>query len=386
MAYIPRKIEEILARNSRFYPVLAITGPRQSGKTTTCQHVFPGAQYFSFEDPDIKKLVAEDPRGFLNSIGRCTVILDEVQRYPEILSYIQGVVDKEKVMGHFILTGSAQFELLESVSQSLAGRVSIHTLLPFELAELPAVSEDTDLLLFQGSYPAIFEREIPSLTFYRNYVRTFVERDVRKIANIKDLTLFQKLLGLVAGRAGQTFEYSELSSAVGVSAVTIKEWMTIMEAAFIIYRLPTYSKNIKKRIVKSPKLYFHDTGLLCYLLDIFEKTHLSKHPHRGHIFENFVVSEINKQVLHREAPAKLFYYHDSHKKQVDLVIERGVGIDALEIKSAETFHVSFLKNLPYFQEQLTPGTVKSYLLYDGENSTSVGNVEVSNFRKFLLNL
>ena len=319
-------------------PSITLTGPRQSGKTVLCQALFPEHPYRTLEAPDERAFATEDPRAFLAQFPDGAVI-DEVQRVPGLLSYLQGIIDKDPAPGRWILSGSQNLSLLESVSQSLAGRTEVHQLLPLTWSEIRRFAQhpvNLEEVLFSGGYPRIFDQKLDPSAWLRSYVATYLERDVRMISNVGDLTTFQRFVELCAGRTAQLLNYSSLANDCGVSQPSAKNWISILEATFIIFRLPPFSTNLRKRLVKMPKLYFYDTGLVCWLLGIREPQQLRSHPMRGAIFETWVVSEILKHRTNRAKNQGLSFYRDRNGAEVDLIIEQPAGLTLLEAKSACT--------------------------------------------------
>ena len=335
---IKRDLATELKRAARQFPSITLTGPRQSGKTTLCRTLFPGHAYVTLEATDVRSLARDDPRGFLSRFTEGAII-DEVQRVPDLLSYLQGVIDEEPVPGRWILTGSQNLSLLESVSQSLAGRTAVHHLLPLSRGEVerfdrfPVTLEES---LLAGTYPRIFDRGLHPADWFRSYVATYLERDVRSINNVGDLTTFQRFVELCAGRTAQLVNYSSLASDCGVSQPTAKSWLTILETSFLVFRLPAFHANIRKRLVKMPKLHFYDTGLVCWLLGIRTPGQLRNHPLRGAIFETWVASEIMKHRINRGDLHRLSFYRDRNGVEVDLIIEHPTHRTLVEVKSAET--------------------------------------------------
>ena len=363
---IDRTIEPILKDLVTKYPVVTITGPRQSGKTTLCRKVFPQLPYENLEIPDVRQYALDDPRGFLNRYSD-GVILDEIQRTPDLLSYIQGIVDDRQRPGQFILTGSQQFEILNRVSQSLAGRTALLKLLPLSLAEIQLENTPSavDRLILSGLYPRIHDQRLNPTQALGDYLATYVERDVRQIAAIKDLSLFEKFVRLCAGRVGHILNLQSLANDVGVSHTTVRSWISILEASFIIFLLPPWFRNISKRLIKSPKLYFCDVGLASYLLGLENEHHVTRDPLRGHLFENIAVIEAMKYRFNKGLRSNLFFYRDSGGNEVDLILEMGPDIFPAEIKAAETIMPGSLKGLRKFAG-LMPGLPwGSGLLYGG---------------------
>ena len=331
-------------RLAQGFPVLAITGPRQSGKTTLARTLFADKAYVTLEDPEERSFADTDPRGFLARFPQ-GAILDEVQRCPDLFSYLQGVVDKRKRMGEFIVTGSQQFGLMSNIAQSLAGRVGLLQLLPFSLAELKAgnlLPATLDEAMLQGSYPPLYDRPVAPGDWFPNYVSTYLERDVRQLLAVRDLSLFQRFLKMCAARSGQLLNLSALAADCGISHVTAREWMTVLEASYIVYLLRPYHpnpshQNFGKRLVKMPKLYFLDTGLMAYLLGIRDVNTLATHASRGALFETLVVSEWIKRQFNAGQVAELYFWRDSAGHEVDLLIPQGNQFMPVEIKSGSTF-------------------------------------------------
>ena len=375
---IIRESATILKELATYFPVVSITGPRQSGKSTLVKEVFSNYLYVSLEDPNQRKQAIEDPNEFMQQFENGGII-DEIQKVPELFSYIQVIVDEKKMMGQFILTGSNQYEYMQNITQSLAGRMAIIKLLPFSYKELYGTNEvDIETVLYSGMYPAIFDRDIPPSMYYPSYVESYIERDVRQIQNVTDLTLFQKFLELCAGRTGQILNKQSLANVCGISQPTVEQWLTILEASFIIRRFRPYFKNIKKRNIRSPKLYFFDTGIVCYLLGIHKPDQLKTHPLRGEIFETFIMSEFIKYHFHQGQRSNYFFYRDSNMNEVDLIIETGYGPVPVEIKSAKTINDSFFKGLKFFRK-LSDRHKNSGLIYGGDRSYSYRDVKIKNY-------
>jgi len=365
---IPRAISEKLKQLSGQYPVVALTGPRQSGKTTLVRDVFTEKKYASLEDPDIREFALTDPRGFLAAYSG-GAILDEVQRAPDLFSYIQTYVDEQNKEGLFILTGSFNFGLMEGISQSLAGRVGLLTLLPFSFNELesPGVLPDSlESLLYTGAYPRIYDKGLPPSEWYANYVTTYLERDVRAVKQITDLDQFQRFLKMCAGRAGQILNLTSLGNDCGITHNTARSWLSVLQAGYIVFLLQPFFKNYNKRLVKSPKIYFYDTGLLSYLLGINSPEELFIHAARGPVFETWVLSEIMKGRLNRGLREDLYFWRDNAGHEIDCIIDRGSSHLALEIKSGRTISSDYFKGLDYWLKLSKASPADAYLVYGGE--------------------
>lgn len=382
---LSRNIEPAIKESIKTFPSITITGPRQSGKTTLVKKLFPDAPYYSLENPDIRRIALEDPRGFLAN-DRSLTILDEIQNAPELLSYLQELMDSTG--RKFILTGSNQFTLLESINQSLAGRTATFTLLPFSLNELTEINfrQNVNDLIYAGFYPAIYAQKRNPTISYRSYYNTYIERDVRKLINVKDLSAYQKFIRICAGRIGQVINASSISNEIGVSSNTIKSWLSTLEASYIIFLLQPFHKNISKRLVKSPKLYFHDVGLASYLLGLENKDHVQRDPLYGALFENFCVSEIIKERINKGLAANIFFYRDSNMNEIDVVQKMGSGYRLLEIKSASTFHTGFVKSMSYFEKNIDNNVSEKICLYQGVSLPGPHNTMISNVFDYFLNI
>ncbi|MGQ0607935.1 MAG: ATP-binding protein [Chloroflexota bacterium] len=349
---VPRALAPRLLAAARKFPVVTVTGPRQSGKTTLCRTMFPTKAYVSLESPDVREYATSDPRGFLGD-HRSGAILDEIQRAPALLSYLQGEVDTRREPGRFILTGSANLALLGSVSQSLAGRTAVLHLLPLswnELGQFPAPPGDLWTALWKGGYPAIYDRGLDPDEWLASYVATYVERDVRQILNVGDLTTFQTFVRLCAGRSAQLLNLSALAADAGISHVTARSWISVLEASFVAFRLSPHHSNLTTRLVKTPKLHFYDSGLLCYLLGIRRPEHLRDHPLRGPVFETWVVDEVLKSRLHAGMTGGLTFFRDGKGREVDLLVEHGRALTAVETKSGQTVAEDQFAGLAAFAE------------------------------------
>lgn len=361
---IPREAEKELVTIARQFKAVALTGPRQSGKTTLVRYVFDKKPYVSLENPDNRSFALNDPRGFLQTYAK-GAIFDEVQRAPDLFSYLQQILDEEKETGKYILTGSNNFLLQENISQSLAGRIAYLKLLPFsydELKNYTAVS--LRKLIFSGCYPPLYDQAIEPARWYANYVSTYIERDVRQLLNVGNHILFDRFLRLCAGRTGQMLNMNNLAIETGVDNKTISSWIGILESSYILFRLKPHFKNFNKRIVKTPKLYFYDTGLVCYLLGIKNEDQLQNHPLYGNIFENYIVAEIMKTKLHNALSMDLYYWRDNTGHETDLLIDGLSTLMPLEIKAGQTITDDFFKNIRFFQK--ISGVTKSLLVYSGD--------------------
>lgn len=370
------------------YPIIAVTGPRQSGKTTLLKSMFPEYRYVSLENPDVRSFATTDPNGFLKEYSEY-VILDEVQRVPTLFSYLQTKVDGSKLMGQFILSGSQNFHLVQNITQSLAGRVAMFKLLPFDIQELNAVGllqENYTDSLVKGFYPAIFDREIPSKIFYSNYVQTYIQRDVSELIAIKDLRLFQNFLSLCATRAGQLLNLSSLANECGITQPTAKSWLSALESSYILFLLPPYFKNFSKRIVKTPKLYFYDTGLLCYLLKLDSAEQIQLTDFKSSLFENMMIAEYVKRMHHCNQLNDIWFWRDVAGNEVDLIIQAGPTQDAVEFKATQTIMPNLFKGLNFYEKISGKTNLNKYLVYGGDESqkrTAAAIVPWKNFGRKL---
>ena len=375
-----RELATALQTAAQGYPVLSVLGPRQSGKTTLARTTFPDKPYVTLENPEVRARAIEDPKGFLDQFSG-GAILDEVQRTPELLSYIQGIVDEHQIPGEFILTGSYQSELRHGIAQSLAGRTAIFKLLPLTLNELGDKAQPFDLWreILTGAYPRLREKNLDISLFHSSYLATFLERDLRAQIQVRDLNQFRDFLRLLAGRTGQLVNYTDLGNSVGASAATIRHWISVLEASWIVFILPPYFENFSKRVVKTPKVYFTDTGLACALLGLESTSQLNRDPVAGGLVENWFIVEYMKRRWNQGRDAHIHFFRDKHGSEVDLLITQGPDLVAIEIKSAKTFHVSHLKGLKRFRSLVSNRKVISYLAYTGEERGSVSEVELIGF-------
>ncbi|MDE0513315.1 MAG: ATP-binding protein [Gammaproteobacteria bacterium] len=362
------------------FRVVSLTGPRQAGKTTLCKLAFPEYRYVSLEDPDMRVYARDDPRAFLNEY-RSKVIIDEAQRVPEILSYIQTIVDEDAENGQFILTGSHQLELSQAVSQSLAGRAALLTLLPLSFEELGSAKVSMEQDLLNGFMPGRHAHSIPVPDFYRSYFQTYIERDVRLLVQLKDFVKFENFVRLCAGRVGQLLNQSCLANDVGVSSATIAEWLSVLEASFVIFRLRPYYENFGKRIIKAPKLYFVEPGLAAWLLGIETETQMRRDPLKGNLFENMVVVEALKTLLNRGVDPRLFFFRDSRGNELDLLLQQGRELVPFEIKSAQTWHDSYLKGIRYFQNLAGERCRRGSVVYNGDQTRETERYRLIPYRQ-----
>lgn len=375
-----RDISNAFHKVMQQYPVVTLTGPRQSGKTTFVRNAVNNKPYFNLEEPDTKARIMADPRTFFleNKKG---AILDEIQHAPQLMSYIQSLVDETQTLGAFILTGSNQFQLNHAITQSLAGRAALLELLPLSIAELSSkgIELSADDYLLKGFYPAIYDRNLDPSMAYKNYAQTYLERDVRQLINVRNLSSFRNFLQLTAGRIGSLLNTENLANDVGMAHNTIRQWLSILETSYILYRLQPYFENFGKRIIKSPKVYFTDVGMISYLLGIENVQQLKRDPLRGGLFENLVLLELLKTQFNAGKEPRFYYYRDSNQNEIDLIIKHANYLIPIEIKSTATFHPSMLKNLKFFKKLVKERMPKGFLVYSGEEQY-IGEIELVHFK------
>jgi uncharacterized protein len=364
---VKRKLEEKIKQLAQKFPIISITGPRQSGKTTLAKICFPDYEYVNLEMPDTRSFAVSDPRYFLQSFKN-GVIIDEIQYVPELFSYIQGIVDNGSQVGRFVITGSQNFLLMEKISQSLAGRVAVVNLLPFSMDEIRKenlLSDNFETSIFKGFYPRLFDKQIDPIDYYPSYIQTYLERDVRNISNIQNLAVFKTFLEIIAGRTGQIINFTSISNETGVDQKTIKNWFSILETSFIVFFVRPYSKNYNKRLTKSPKMYFYDTGLACSLLRITQSDQISRHFLKGALFENLVFAELMKSFLNRFRQAQIYFWRDNTGNEVDCILNVGETERIVEIKSGTTISSDFFKGLEYYKKLSGLPDEQFFLVYGG---------------------
>ena len=367
---IKRAISGTILDMATKFPVVTLTGPRQSGKSTLLKSCFADYKYVSLEDPDVRQLAENDPRGFLKGCGaKC--IIDEAQRAPDLFSYLQTIVDPNDACGQFILSGSHNFLLMERISQSLAGRTGILKLFPFSVTELREsgnLPSNLDDMLLKGCYPRLYDKAISAKEYFTSYIQTYIERDVRLLRNITDMAAFKRFLKLCAANVGSILNIASLARDAGISVATANSWISILEASFVLLRLPPYYKNFSKRVIKSSKIYFCDTGLLCNLLNIFSREQLQKSGLRGAIFENLVVTEHLKSALFKGEEPQLYFWRDTNQNEVDLLSETDGELSAIEIKSGETKNQKFYDGLKKFADIAEIPLSNTRVIYGGHDS------------------
>ncbi len=375
---VKRDIEQTIIKLLAGFPIVTITGPRQSGKTTLAQIVFHDKPYISLEDPDARRMAFDDPRAFLNEFPDGGV-LDEVQRAPELISYLQTRVDSDGRMGLFLLTGSQQFGLMSGITQSLAGRTAFIELLPFSINELNSaglVSKNLDEMLFKGSYPPIYDRRLSPSQWLSAYVTAYVERDVRQLIKIQDLNSFERFVRLCAGRSGQILNLSSLANECGITHNTAKAWISVLEASYILFLLRPHHANFNKRLIKSPKLYFYDAGLVCWLLGIREPGQLATHPLRGSIFETLIISELVKTSLNAGERPIFHFWRDSNGNEVDVIAYVGTKLIPIEIKSGQTINRDFFTGLERWMDLAGNLAINPVLIYGGHEKLTRRGVNI----------
>eukprot|EP01133_Synstelium_polycarpum_P016569 gene16569-19687_t len=382
---ITRQATQEVQLLAKQFKAIAIVGPRQSGKTTLARTVFPHKKYVSLENPDVRLFATDDPRGFLEQYPD-GAIFDEAQRVPELFSYLQQILDDSTEKGKFILTGSNNFLLQENISQSLAGRIGYMFLMPFSTEEISRASEmpqDIETNIFKGGYPPIYDNEIPPNKWLPNYIRTYVERDVRQIKNISNINAFERFLKLCAGRIGQLLNFSSLAIEAGVDGKTISSWISVLESSFIIYLLKPHHTNFNKRLVKMPKLYFCDTGLACSLLGIQNAEQLITHPIKGNLFENYVINDMVKERYNKNEPLDLYFWRDSTGNEMDVVIDNGSNLYPIEIKAGKTITNDYFKNFQFWKN--VTGFESGAVIYAGQEAQKRSNgIQVIPWKDFSL--
>jgi uncharacterized protein len=378
---ISRNLKPYLLRISGLFPVVSITGPRQAGKTTLIKEAFPNHHYLNLEDPSLRELALTDPRSFLKN-GVDNLIIDEAQYVPHLFSYIQVMADEKKRNGQFILSGSQNFLLMEKITQSLAGRVAILHLLPLSIAEQSeSIRHKTwEYVVFRGGYPKPVSENIHPADFYPFYIQSYLERDIRQLVNVTDLERFRTFLSLCAGRIGQQVNFSAFGNEIGIDAKTVTRWLSVLETSFITFRLPQFHKNFGKRLIKSPKLYFHDTGLACYLLGIKKEQDLHAHFAKGSLFESFIISELLKNKFNAGEQSALYYLRDNTGHEVDLVSESSNRIHAVEVKSSSTINTDFFKNLEWLSKIAGNTILDKYIIYGGADNYTRLDTRIQSWR------
>jgi len=364
---IDRQLEKEILKVKGEFPIIAILGPRQSGKTTLSKKIFADYEYISLEDIDHREFAGNDPRGFLKRY-ETDVIFDEIQRVPSLMSYLQTHVDKIKKNGKIIITGSHNFLLLEQITQSLAGRVGITKLLPFSCRELFTFKKNLSEIIFNGAYPRIYDQNIRPEVFYKNYIETYIEKDIRQIKQVSKLDVFMKFIRILAGRTGQELNTLSIGEECGVSHNTVKDWISILEASFLVYKLKPYHRNYNKRLVKNPKIYFTDTGLVCSLLGIRKVEDIDYHYLKGNIFETLIVGEFIKYNYNFGERYELYFWRDNHSKEIDLITDFGEKQYGIEIKSGSTIQEKYFEGLNYWSKITGKELHDMYLIYGGEDN------------------
>jgi|LSQX01.2.fsa_nt_gb predicted AAA+ superfamily ATPase len=378
--YIKRTIEDIILEASKYFSVISVTGPRQSGKSTLIKHLFPEYKKYSLKDLNVREFAENDPIAFLNQHPE-GMFIDEVQKVPMLLEYIQGIVDDHPER-KFFLTGSSNFELLKDLAESLPGRAGVYELLPMTYDEIRmlAESKELDQILFDGMYPAIWAGKNKASLFYPSYVKTYIEKDVRDFLKIKDQMLFLKFMKLCAARIGSLFNASEISGELGVNSKMVSNWLSVLQASYVVTLLPPYYENISKRLVKTPKLYFNDPGLACYLLDIESVKQLKRDKMRGTIFENMLVMDVIKHRFNQGRDNGVFFYRDSNQNEVDILLKQEGLITAIEVKSSMTYSTSFEKSIKGLSDWIRTPVTDKIIAYNGDFENELADIKIVNFR------
>lgn len=378
--YIDRKLEQVIAEAAEYFSVISVTGPRQSGKSTLLKHLFPEFKKFSLKDVNVREFASNDPIAFLHQTTG-GMFIDEVQKVPELLEYIQGIVD-DNPERKFLLSGSSNFEVLHGLCESLPGRAGVFELMPMSYAEAHEQLNQKNLntLLYEGLYPAVCAGKNKAKFFYPSYVKTYLEKDVRDLLHIQDQMQFLKFMKLCAARVGSLFNASEVANEIGVENKTITRWLSVLQASYLVTLLPPYFQNISKRLVKTPKLYFNDPGLACYLLDIETEQQLDRDKMRGAIFENYVVMEVVKHRLNKGLEGGVFFYRDSNQNEVDILLKQEGMFTAIEVKSSMTYSTSFEKTLKKIDQWIEDPVVRKVIVYNGDFENTAGEIKLVNYR------
>ena len=378
--YLNRTMEDVIKEASQYFSVISVTGPRQSGKSTLLKHLFPDIPRYSMKDVNVREFAEHDPVAFLHQ-HPMGMFIDEVQKVPQLLEYIQGIVDDNPDC-RFLLTGSSNFELLHGLCESLPGRAGVYELLPmtYHESESTMSAKPLDEFLYNGLYPAICAEKNKARLFYPSYVKTYLERDVRDLLKIKDQMQFMKFMKLCAARVGSIFNASELAGQIGVDSKTITNWLSVLQASYLVTLLPPYYENISKRLVKSPKLYFNDPGLACYLLDIESPRQLARDKMRGAIFENYIVMEVIKHRYNRGLLNGVYFYRDSNQNEVDILLKEEGEITAIEVKSSMTYHTSFEADISHLSDWIKTPVVKKMVVYTGDFENTTSDIKILNYR------
>lgn len=381
-----RDIEDILKKSTASFPAVFLTGPRQSGKTTLLKQLFPNHRYITLENPSTLDLITEDPIGFLSN-SDTSWIIDEAQNFPKLFSYLQGMIDETPRPGRFLLSGSQNFLMHHKIGQTLAGRAAVLELLPLRYNELrPHLTKEEDnlwSLIFFGGYPRPRYEKMDYSLWFESYIRTYLERDIRSLVNIKDLSQFQRFIKMCAARHGQMLNLTSLGADCGISQTTARDWLTFLEASYVVFRVQPYFENFTKRLVKMPKLYFYDTGILCHLLGIESPEHASIHAMSGALFEGFLMTELIKMRLNQGQKPNLYYWRDHRGLEIDAVLETGKTVQMIEFKSSQTFHNEYLDNLRQVMKLSNSDRFKSSLIYGGSESSTIQNISLMGWREYL---